>query len=312
MPQDLYDAIVVGGGAAGLSAALLLGRSCRSVLLCDDGRPRNAVAERMHGFLTRDGTPPREMFQIAREQLSQYPAVEYAQAHISQAERDRDGGFFLRSREGQAFRGRCVLLATGLYDALPEIEGIRERWGRSVFVCPYCDGWELRDRRLAVIGKGPRAVELAQELYQWSPYLLVCLQEDEKLTDDHRRWLAAVKVPARHERVVAFTGAGRAVEHVVFSDGRSERCDAAFICAPLRQRYPLVEMLGCKIRSDGEIDADERGRTNVPGVYAAGDAVTTIHQVALAAASGVKAAMAINEDLLAQEVRAAISGNDPG
>lgn len=310
MPRDLYDAIVVGGGAAGLSAAMLLGRACRSVLLCDDGRPRNAVAERMHGFLTRDGTPPGEMLEIARAQLARYPGVEYAQMHVSQAERDADG-FFLRSREGLAFRARSVLLATGLYDALPEIEGLRERWGRSVFVCPYCDGWELRGKRLAVIGKGARAVELAQELYQWSPYLVVCLQEDLDLTEDHRRWLSAAKVAVRHECVAELAGEGSSVEYVVFSGGRRERCDAVFVCAPLRQRYPLVEMLGCKIRRDGEIDADERGRTNVPGVYAAGDAVTTIHQVAVAAASGVRAAMAINEDLLAQEVRALISRNEP-
>jgi thioredoxin reductase len=311
MPRDLYDAIIVGGGAAGLSAALLLGRACRSVLLCDDGQPRNAVAERMHGFLTRDGTPPGEMLEIARAQLAQYPAVEYAQTHINQAERDADG-FFMRSREGLAFRARSVLLATGLYDALPEIEGIRERWGRGVFVCPYCDGWELRDKRLAVIGKGARAVELAQELYQWSPYLLVCLQEDDALSEEHRRWLRAAKVGVHRERVAEFGGEGRSVECVIFSDGRRELCDAAFICAPLRQRYPLVEMLGCEIRSDGEIDTDARGRTNVPGVYAAGDAVTTIHQVALAAASGARAAMAINEDLLAGEVRALISRNEPG
>lgn len=297
MPEQLYDAAIIGGGAAGLSAALVLGRSCRRVMLFDDGRPRNAVAAEMHGFITRDGTPPAEMLRIAREELGEYPGVECANARVSYAQRDGDA-FVLQAGEGAQFRARRVLLATGLYDALPEIAGIRERWGKSVFVCPYCDGWEVRDRRLAVIGRGGSAVELAQELYQWSADLLICTQ-GERIREEQRRWIDAVAAGVRTGNVAEFADG-----EVVFQDGARERYDAAFLCAPLRQRYPLVDMLGCLVRENGEIQVDERGRTTAERVYAAGDAVTTIHQVVLAAASGVRAAIAMNQDQIEEDVRA--------
>jgi thioredoxin reductase len=297
MQEQLYDAAIVGGGAAGLSAALVLGRSCRRVILFDDGRPRNAVATEMHGFITRDGTPPAEVLRIAREELRRYPGVECVSAHVSEAKRDGDL-FALRTREGAQVRARRVLLATGLYDALPEIDGLRERWGKSVFVCPYCDGWEVRDRRLAVIGIGDAAVGLAQELYQWSNDLLICTQ-GEGVRAQQQRWIDAAGATVRNESITALTG-----EAIVFEGGSRERCDAAFLCAPLRQRYPLVDMLGCLVRENGEIAVDDRGRTSASGVYAAGDAVTTIHQVVLAAASGVRAAMAINQDQLEEDVLA--------
>lgn len=297
MSGQLYDAAIIGGGAAGLSAALVLGRSCRRVMLFDDGRPRNAVATEMHGFITRDGTPPAEILRIAHEELRRYPGVEFVPQHVAQAQRDGDA-FTVQTAEGTQIRARRVLLATGLYDALPEIAGIRERWGKRVFVCPYCDGWEVRERRIAVIGRGAAAVALAQELYQWSADLLICTQ-GEPAGEYEQRWIEAVGAAVRGERVIAFEDG-----ELHFQGGARERYDAAFLCAPLRQRYPLVEMLGCRIRENGEIAVDDRGRASAPGVYAAGDAVTAIHQVVLAAATGVRAAMAINQDHIEEDVRA--------
>ncbi len=307
--DEPYDAIVVGGGAAGLSAALILGRSCRRVVVCDEGRPRNAVANRMHGFLSRDGMPPQDLLAAARQELENYRSVRFVRTRIVHAARE-ETAFTARDERGEQFTGRRIVLATGVYDTLPAIAGLAERWGTSVFVCPYCDGWEMRGKRLAIVGKGRKAVELAQELRQWSDDILICTQGTDDLTSDDRRWLAATKLPVRSATVVSFRGEGRALERVYFDQGEPERCDAAFLCAPLRARYPLVEMLGCRLRADGEIEIDERGRTNVQGCYAAGDAVTSVHQVVLAAASGVCAAMALNEDLLAQEVRE-VSGSGP-
>jgi thioredoxin reductase len=306
---DPYDVIVIGGGAAGLSAALVLGRACRSALVCDDGRPRNIVADRMHGFLSRDGTPPKDLLEIARGELSCYPSVQYLSTHIASAQRGEEY-FTVVSDDGAAFEARRLLLATGVYDALPQIPGLRERWGSSVFVCPYCDGWEVRGKRLAVIGKGRKAVELAQELHRWSGDLIVCTQDVDDLNDADRRWLAAANVSVRKASVTSIDGKSASEQEIWLGDGSAVPCDAVFLCAPLRQRYPLVDMLGIRVRSDGEIDVDERGRTSVPGCYAAGDAVTTIHQVVLAAASGVCAAMGINDELLAEEVRA-LAGKMP-
>jgi thioredoxin reductase len=200
-----------------------------------------------------------------------------------------------------------VLLATGAHDALPNIEGVRDAFGRTVFVCPYCDGWEVRDKCIAAIGPGRRAVELAQELYQWSADLRVCMQGKDDLRQDDRRWLEATETEAFVTPVQRIHEENGNVRFVQFVDGTQERCEAVFLCAPLRPRYPLVEMLGCRLRESGEIEIDERGATSVPGVYAAGDAVTKVHQVVLAAAGGVTAAIAINEDLLDQEIRATLS-----
>lgn len=295
-----FDAIIIGGGTAGLSAALTLGRSCRRVLICDDGRPRNRVAKQMHGFLTRDGTPPAQMLEIARADLAKYPSISFVAAHVAQAGRD-GGAFAVETQDGEAYRARTVLLAMGVYDALPPIDGLPELWGRSVFVCPYCDGWELRDRRVAVLGKGKRAVELAQELHQWTDDLVVCLEGADDLSEKQRRWLARSEAQVRHAPLARVFDAGGGIR-LTFDREEEARADALFLCAPLRQRYPLVEMLECTIGEDGNIESDNRGRTKSPGVYAAGDCVTAVHQAVLAAASGVCAAMAINEDLLAADV----------
>jgi thioredoxin reductase len=269
--------------------------------VCDDGRQRNAVAERMHGFLSRDGTPPDELLAIARDQLKRYSQVDYVNAHVQMIAAN-GGCFTMVTANGETYAARRVLLATGAFDALPNIEGLRDAWGRSAFVCPYCDGWEVRDKRIAAIGPGRRAVELAQELRQWSEDLCVCLQGKEDLEDRDRRWLEATGTRVFSSPVRRIHEEDGSVRYVQFSDEAQERCDAVFLCAPLRPRYPLVEMLGCRVRDDGEIEVDERGRTSVKGVYAAGDAVTTVHQVVLAAASGATAAIALNEDLLSEEV----------
>lgn len=303
MPDpDMFEAIVVGGGAAGLSAALILGRACRSVLVLDDGRPRNAVADRMHGFISRDGTPPLDLLAAARAELQRYPSVVLAQGHVEVVS-GAAGAFDVQTHDGTLQRAARLLLATGVYDALPNIEGLREAWGRTAFVCPYCDGWEVRDTRIAVLGSGAKAVELAQELRQWSRDILVCTQGAHTLSDAHQRWMNATQctlVPQPVERIHSEGGRITALE---FEDGKREACDAVFLNAPLRPRYPLVDMLGCALREDGEIHVDNKGRTSVTGVYAAGDAVTIVHQVVLAAASGVCAAMAMNEDALKDEVR---------
>ena len=301
---DLYEALIVGGGAAGLSAALVLGRSCRTVVVCDDGRPRNAVADRMHGFMSRDGTRPQELLAIARAELAQYSSVEFIEAHVDAISGER-GSFCVETASGSRYSARRVLLATGVYDALPDIEGLREAWGRSAFVCPYCDGWEVRGKRVAVLAAGSKAVELAQELRQWTGDALACTQGDDELLPAQRRWLEATGTRTIRSPVRRLHSDGGQTRFVEFEDGSTEHCEAVFLSAPLRPRYPLVDMLGCGLRQDGEIEIDERGRTTVPGVYAAGDAVTTVHQVVLAAASGVCAAMAINEDRLKEEVREA-------
>jgi thioredoxin reductase len=308
--SESYEAIIIGGGPAGLSAALILGRSCRRTLLLDDGRPRNAVAEHMHGFISREGMLPSELLATAREELARYENVVVLQAHVEAASCG-SGSFEVRAHDGDTYTSERLLLATGVYDALPAIEGLHEAWGHTAFVCPYCDGWEFRGKRIAVVGKGGKAVELAQELRQWTHDMLLCTQGSEPLADDQERWLHAAQIE-RVERSLRriYSQNGRITE-LEFEGNIRKECHAMFLSAPLRPRYPLVDMLGCGLREDGEIAVDARGRTNVPGLYAAGDLVTTVHQVVLAAASGVCAAMAINEDCIKQDVQAMLA-RQPG
>lgn len=300
--RDSYEALIIGGGAAGLSAALVLGRSCRSTLVIDDGRPRNGVAKRMHGMISRDGTPPLDLLATAHSELQRYPCVTRLSAHVD-AISGEAGAFSVQTSDGKTYEAGRIVLATGVYDALPDIEGLREAWGQTAFVCPYCDGWEMRGKRLAVIGKGTKAAELAQELYQWSHDLVVCTESDDALSPDARAWLDAVHLTYTSERVARIHQRDGVIDAIEFADGSREQCDGVFLSAPLRARHPLTDQIGARVRSDGEIEIDERGRTSVAGVYAAGDAVTTVHQVVLAAASGVCAAMALNEDRIKEQVR---------
>ena len=301
------DVVIVGGGAAGLSAALILGRARRSVVLVDDGHPRNAVVEEMHGFLSRDGVPPHTLREAADAELVRYPSIERVSASITSAEK-RGQTFVVTLASGSQISSTRLLLATGVFDQLPSIDGLQERWGKSVFVCPFCDGWEHRDRRIAVYGAGRTAVELAQEIYGWSHDVVVCADRDD-LTEDDRRWIDAAGLLLKIGRPVRLAGKQSGLERIEFEDDSEVSCDALFISAPLRQHSPLVQMLGCALTETQAIDVNATYETSVPGCYAAGDAVTHVHQVIVAAASGARAAIALTSDLLQSEAAALVREN---
>ncbi|HLJ83767.1 MAG TPA: NAD(P)/FAD-dependent oxidoreductase [Candidatus Eremiobacteraceae bacterium] len=298
----LYDVIIVGGGTAGLSAALVLGRARRKVLVCDNGRPRNAAAEQMHGFISRDGMPPAKFLEIARAELRRYPSVELINSTVSLAKRIQNG-FSVDLESGETFSGKRLLLANGVRDTFPPIENIADFWGRGVFVCPFCDGWEFRDRKIAVYGKGREAVDLAQELYGWTKEVAICSQsEPNTLTAKQRRWIDATACKFFEGPIKRLVGDTNGVLVALeLEDGKRVACDALFIPAPLRQCCSIAQRLGCKVDRSQAIVVDKKSQTRVRGCYAAGDAVTTVHQVILAASSGARAAIAISTDLLCAE-----------
>jgi thioredoxin reductase len=272
---DPWDCIVVGGGAAGLSAALVLGRARRTTLVVDAGRPSNLVAHGIGGLLGHDGRPPSDLYVAGRAELAAYPTVEVRAGEVVDGAR-REGGIVLTLADGGREAARRVVLATGMDYRYPDLPGIAERWGRSVFHCPFCHGWEVRDKRIAVYAEGEVADRLRKLLPAW--------------TDDF-----GVVEPAEVERLRIEDGVLRAV---VRRDGSETPCDAVLVHAPLRRRGELPERLGLALTDDGLVEVDAQMRTSVPGVYAAGDLAVAPQQVAIALGSGHLAGIAVTRELL--------------
>lgn len=299
-----YDAIIVGGGPAGLSAALALGRCRRRVLLFDDGRPRNAASPNAHGFFTRDGTAPDQLRQLGREQLAQYDVriLDERVAWASPAQH----GFAIRSTSG-TFRARKLLLATGIVDEVPALPGLSELYGRSVFHCPLCDGWEWRERQLAAYGNSASAVELALALTVWSPDVVLCTDGWTALSARHRDELAAHDVALNTRRVAALEGSAGQLHAVLFADGERVPRDALFFAARTAPRSQLAAQLGCASPDDSAITTDPREQACRDGVYVIGDASQDVNFIAVAVAEGFRAGCAANRALRQEDTAARLA-----
>jgi thioredoxin reductase len=294
----IYDVIVVGGGPAGVSAALMLGRCRRRVLLCDRGEPRNERSAALHGYLTRDGISPAAFRTLARRELAPY-GIEFLGIAVKDARR-HGRGFDVALADGRRERSRFLLLATGVRDELPSVAGITECYGRSVFHCPYCDGWEWRDRRLAVLGRA--GVPLALSLKTWSPSVVLC-SNGGRVDPVARQRLTRNGVDAKSARVARLTHRQGMVSALEFADGERLACDAVFFTTRQYQQDTLAARLGCSFTHKGTVNTGTLCETNVGGVFVAGDASRDAQFVVVAAAEGVKAAMAINQALQREELR---------
>jgi thioredoxin reductase len=302
-----YDVVVVGAGAAGLSAALVLGRSRRRVLVLDGGEPRNAPSSGVHYFLTRDGTTPEELLRIGREQLEPYSGVELRRARATGAV-GADGDFGVTLEDGATVGTRKILLATGVQDDLPEKPGFREFWGRGVYHCPYCHGWEVRDRPLAVLDSGEGAAERAILIRNWSRDLILLTDGPAKLEDGAREKLGALGVPVNETPISRLEGdeATGILRRIVFEDGSEVSRESLFYGPPQRQRSDLAEALGCEFEATEPLPTTVKNdpmtkETTVPGVYVAGDAGTMIQTAIAAASSGAVAAAFINHSLVTED-----------
>ncbi|MDX2081685.1 MAG: NAD(P)/FAD-dependent oxidoreductase [Terrimicrobiaceae bacterium] len=294
----MRDVLIVGGATSGLSAALVLGRCRRSVLVCDAGRPRNRFSRHMHGFLSRDGIAPYEFLRIGREQLTAYPDIEFRTATVDAIER-RDRHFAVRIDDGTDVLTRMVLLATGVVDELPEIPGLADFYGVSVHHCPYCDGWEHRDEPIAVFGRARAAAEMAQEMLGWTRDIVVCTH-GEPLGGEDAELLRKIRVPVRDQAIRELRGSAGVLEEIVFEDGSTIARKALFFSTAQHQQTELAQGLGCTQDSDRLIECHDGVRTSVPGVFAAGNTSTGLQLAIVAAAEGAKAAWAINQALLAE------------
>jgi thioredoxin reductase len=299
----MHDVIIVGAGPAGLSAALMLGRCRRSVLVFDSGKPRNAASRALHGFLTRDGTPPFDFLQMARDELRQYDTVEVRNAYVAAAECLENGRFSVTLRSGERFRARKLLLATGVVDNLPEIPGFRQLYGLSVFHCPYCDGWEVRDMPLAIYGRGERGLGLSLEMTAWSGDLVLCTDGPPELGEDSLERLARNGIQLREQRVVRLEGDQGQLERIIFAQGEPLARRALFFTTGQYQRSDLLSHLGCEFNEKGTVRTGKYETTHLPGLFVAGDASRAVQWVVVAAAEGAEAAFAINTDLIEEDLR---------
>jgi len=296
------DVIVIGAGPAGLSAALILGRCRRSVLVFDNGKPRNGASHALHGYLTRDGIPPKTFLEMARAELAQYDSVRIVDDEVVHAE-CHDSYFRVSAAGGGEYASRKLLLATGVVDNLPEIDGFRELYGTSVFHCPYCDGWEMRDQPLAVYGRGHRGLGLALELTVWSRDLVLCTDGPADIDAPDRERLERNGISLREDCVARLEGRDGVLSRVVFETGPAIDRRALFFSTGQYQRSDLLGRLGCHFNEKGTVRTGPYETTHLPGLFVAGDASRAVQWVVVAAAEGAEAAFAINTDLLKEELR---------
>jgi thioredoxin reductase len=301
MDTQGYDVVVIGGGAAGLSAALVLGRARRRVLVIDAGSPRNAPAAHMHGFLSRDGMPPSELLAAGRAEVAHY-GVTMIEGFVESIDSD----LTVRLESGSAVQGRRILVATGSRDELPDIPGVRERWGRDLLHCPYCHGWEVRDQPLGVLGTVTGSVQHALLVRQWSEDV-VFFVHTYALSPHEQDELEARGVRVERGEVASLVVENDELTGVELIGGRIVPRTAVFVRPGNVAHSAHVLMgLGCEVDAAGFALVDQTGRTSAPGVWAAGNAVDARAQVITAAGAGSAAAIAINADLVHEDVERAV------
>src|SRR5918997_5826561 len=305
---EAYDVVVVGGGGAGLSGALTLGRARRSVLVVDAGEPRNAPASGVHGFLTRDGMDPAALLKAGREEVRRY-GVQVLDGRVASADRTGDG-FAVELEDGRRVGARRLLVATGLIDELPDVPGVRERWGRDVLHCPYCHVWEVRDQAIGVLASGPLSVHQALLFRQWSADVTFFSHTMPHPTDEQAKQLTARGISVVDGEVASLEIAEDRLVGVRLIDGTVVSREVLAVSSRMAARAGFLVALGLRPAEHpsgvGEcIPSDATGRTEVPGLWAAGNVTDLVAQVGTAAAVGAAAAAQINADLVAEETRQA-------
>ncbi|MDQ0015305.1 thioredoxin reductase [Variovorax boronicumulans] len=296
-----YDALVVGGSFAGLSAAMQLARARKNVCVVDAGAPRNRFAAAAHGFFGQDGVPPLKMIADARAKLLAYPNVTFIEGRIVSAQADGAGGFVASLDSDRQLSAGKLMLAFGVQDGFPDgIAGVRERWGTSVLHCPYCHGYEFSGRRLGVLIEAPHPPDHAMLIAEWGPTTLF-LNANNTMDDEARARLQARGVTIEPGRIAALEGAGQDLAGIRLEDGRIVAVEALFMVPRTRPSSPIAEQLGCAF-DDGPagpvIRTDAMKMTTVPGVYAAGDAAMPMHNATLASADGVMAGTAMHRAMV--------------
>jgi len=301
-----FDVIVIGGGAAGLSGALILAQARRRILVLGAGEPRNAPAAGVHGFLSRDGISPTELIELGAAEVTRYGGT-ILHARASSARREEQG-FAVGTDDGQVFTARRLLITTGLVDELPDIPGLRQRWGRDVLHCPYCHGWEVRDQPIGVLATGPLAAHQALLFRQWSADLTLFLHNEPEPAGEEGEQFAARRITVVAGKVVAIEVTDDQLTGVRLASGRVVPRRALVVAPRFVARSEIADELGLTIAEHplgigSHLESDSTGYAAVPGVWTAGNVTDLKAQVLGAATQGATAAAAINADLIADDTR---------
>ncbi len=294
--MEMQDVIIVGGGPAGLNAAVVLGRCRRKVIVFDTSQHRNRWSHGLHNYLTRDHIPPRDFIDICQEELEKY-GVQRIPKKIINALKNGNTHFVVHDEEGTTYHSKKLLLATGLTDKVPNIEGFKEMYGTSVHHCPYCDGWEAKDKKLGVYARDKDGSELALALKGWSANVTLYTDGKGKLKPEKIKELHANNISIVLLKVAKLAGTEGQIEKVVFKNGDELPCDTLFFVNGFEQQCDVAENFGCEVNRKGVVVTNRFQQTNIPGFYVAGDASRDMHFVVVAAAEGAKAGVMINKEL---------------
>ncbi|WP_163528327.1 NAD(P)/FAD-dependent oxidoreductase [Halobacillus ihumii] len=301
MDEAIIDVVIIGGGPGGLSAALVLGRSCRNVVIVDKGTPRNSVTFEAHGLLTRDGIKPQELRQIARQQLTSYPNVTCFDEEVIQVEK-HSNQYIVTTHLGNTFKTRRVIVATGMIDELPAIPGFREVYGMSVFPCPYCDGWERRGEPLAVFGNEENVVPFTKLLNNWSNDLILFTNGAAQFDSKFKQELAAHAIATVETPIAKLQSADGKLEKVITETGEAFSRTGGFILNTReKQAFDLPKQLGIQMNERGGYESDDHGLTSVEGLYVIGDAKNSFVGLAGAVGEGYEAGVVINHELAMED-----------
>jgi thioredoxin reductase len=302
-----WDVVIAGAGPAGCSAALVLGRARRNVLLCDTGTPRSWAAREMHAYLSRDGLSPQRFRELAREEALRYPGVSFRPGEVKTARRTATG-FAVIFSSGREVRTRKLLIATGLFDIVPRIPGIGELFGRSVFQCPYCDGWEMRDRAVAVYGRGQRGFQMARAMTAWTRDIVLLTDGRTTLHAEQRRQLDRNGIRIVQKKVVRLIGTRGKLRSIQFADETSLEREAMFFDTPSTAQSDLARSVGCRFGKHGGVLCGAYEATSVPGVFVAGNITGDVQLSIVAAADGARAAFGINRALTREDFERRATG----
>jgi thioredoxin reductase len=300
--MKVYDVIIVGGGPAGLNAAVVLGRCRRNVLLFDKGTQRNLSSDGLRNYLTRDNIVPRHFLKLAYREIAKYGVIA-RRGEILYAEKTQTGPFLVKDERGESYYSRKLLIATGLRDNIPAVRGIENFFGKSIFHCPYCDGWEVNEKLIGVYAKHKNGFELAVSLKTWSRTVALYTDGRNYLTPVEKEVLQKNQIPVISKRILAFEGKNEKLLNIVFTDNKRQRCDAIFFVNGYEQQCNIAKSLGCKMNRTGVVVTNRLQQANVPGLYVAGDVSKDMQFVVVAAAEGAKAAVSINKEMQKEDLK---------